>query len=596
MKQTLVIFICVWQACHAGLSLPTVRIAAGGSAFSMGSSSPSVGSSHVSSVSGPQSSFLSNAMPRIRFSGGKPSLVVGKPNYIAPQTSSSSPSEGFQPRPFHPMPFHPMVYPMMNPMMMRPRFPMMPHGMQPWAAASMRMPVRVPYPMPIMPIMPMMRRPFRGFKGGFGDTAAASGIYNSMYNNPFSSGFSMNSDKFTASDDNDYKITEYKVEDGSTYKPEEEMPSEYKTSEYSSEYTPSSGDQMEGYKTEEEMKKPESEYKPSEEYKSPESDEYSMTPPKDAYESLTGQQDDGQNTDYLTLVGKQISMKNPKTGKMKHQPLEGGSRNMAGQPYTGKAQTYSPSGSPNYYGESPSVTEAPKYEQPAPKCAPCPKEAGNDDEDDYERPRKSKKTPSYDDDEDDDDSSSSSYRKKRPMSGQSGEDCHLRKPRVRPSFNPKGRSGSRKTLNCECREEPIKRKEGKRGKRSTEELDKLLLTPQKRVMKIPSPQPTLSLDDKGEVVASISKAIAEALERNSEVYTAIGISRKARRVEEIVSVVENPRYHPHRPPVIHKHPIVHHPVPHHAVSPHRGHRSHVVPHHPNPFVIQDPLVSMLLQQ
>jgi hypothetical protein len=458
---------------------------------------------------------------------------------------------------------------------------MMGHQMQPWAAASMKMQVRMPFPLPVMP----MAKRFRGWNNGFGNNAAASG-FNSMYNNHFSSGFSMETDRFAAEDDNTFKMTEYKIEDGSSYKPENDVISEYK---------PATGD--ENYKPQEESKNPQSEYKSLEQYKpqgdNKPSEEYPEQPEKDAYGSLTGQQDDG-NTDYLTLVGKQISLKNPKTGKMKYQtvvtPKEG-----TRQPYTGKAQTFSTPGAAAYYGDAPSVTETPKYELPAEKCPPCPeRDAYDDDRDDeYERPRKSKKYHSFDEDDDDDDYRSSVRMRRRPSPNHDEEEDDCGHRMRRPSSS-RGRSG-RKTLQCRCHEETNRRRNrgGKtRGKRSAEGIDRLLLTPEKRVLKIPSPKPTLTLDDKGEVVGSISKAIAEALERNSEVYSAIGASRQARKVDEIVKVVENPQYHLHRP-VIHKNHHIH-ASPHHDISHHpRGLGSHASLHHP--FALQDPLVSLLLQ-
>jgi len=81
---------------------------------------------------------------------------------------------------------------------------------------------------------------------------------------------------------------------------------------------------------------------------------------------------------------------------------------------------------------------------------------------------------------------------------------------------------------------------------------------QKRLIKVPLPRP-LSLDDKGQIVGSITKAISEALSRNHEIYKAIKDARTARKVDELIMIVDNPHLNVYKTVIHAEH--THHPVP-----------------------------------
>jgi len=384
----------------------------------------------------------------------------------------------------------------------------------------------------------------------------------------------MDDDKFTAEDNSDFTSMDmnYKPEEESSYQSEGGVMSEYKP-------PISSGEEADAYKSQEE-------YNPQEEHKMPGS--------------------------------KQISMKKHKATKMKYQPVAAANppaANPASAEYKGKAQTYSPA----YYGESP-VTDGPKYEEPKyeqpkheepkhekpkheePKCPPCPTEKPASYRDDsYEeesydnKPRKSKKMTTYDEE---DDVPSSSRRRRRPAPTSYDDDDDEAKYEDDCEDKKVKKTSKKKTSKCSCSDgyarssSSIRRRHGtkSRGKRSAElgHSPKLILVANKRHLQVPTPKVSLSLDDKGEIVGSITKAVTEALARNHEIYEQIGASRQARKVDEVVKVVENPHYHLHRP-VIHHH---HYPSPAHS---RRLPLSPALPHHPlHSLAAKDPFVSLLL--
>jgi len=536
-------------------------------------------------------------MPRIRLgAGGRPSIVVGSQANLMPASSSPGPSSagsgGFgHARPFYPFPMPgPFRHPMMGMGMgmgMRPAFhpgygmPFHPgfgggFGFGGMGAASMMRPIRVPYPMP-MPIIPVMRRrSMRSFRSDFGGLSAASGLYGSSFSSPFSSGFSMDDDKFSLGDDD----SDFSSSKGSGSNSDMEAIQEYK----------------------------ESQGEAAEKSETPDNEEYVMQTPKE---------ESGTDKDYVTLIKKQISVKKHSAEKMKYQPSDDSDDSGAtGQPYTGKAQTFhSISGSsPAYYGYNDEKTESPKYESPKteaykyetpePKCPSCDK---YDDEDYESKPRKSKKT--YDDDEDDEYKYKNSDSRRKPKTMSTYEEEKEYEEGVGYKMSPRKKS-TKLNCNCQVQEEKEKEKEKvyeskkeeeyekpepeeieekeeeeekpkktknrpRRSKRATDDDDQI-----KRSIKITLPfklpvKPRLSLDEKNQVVGSITKAISEALQRNREIYRNIGISRQARKVDEIVKVVETP---PHK---LTRKVIHHHPSPSPAKS--------------DPSLIKDPLVSLLLQ-
>lgn len=269
-------------------------------------------------------------------------------------------------------------------------------------------------------------------------------------------------------------------------------------------------------------------------------------------------------------------------------------------PYKGKAQTYDQpkkgkkkASSPAYYGgdEEYSKEEYSKEEYPKEEKCVCPEYKPQEEYsppsyqapkkqsyggDEYAPPQQAYPSSSYDDCKDD---------KPQPQKYEQQEYRQSQQQSYQQQQPYQQQQDYQQPAKCECKPDRYRRRAKREATEKSEEVkvsisspsatttDKVSLSAtdstkrlfidqspelEKRLIKIPHPRP-LSLDDKGQVVGSITKAISEALSRNHEIYKAIKDARTARQVDELITIVDNPHLNVHKTVIHSEH--THHPVP-----------------------------------